>query len=51
MNDFTDETGTVSFSGFYGEYIGKVRLNGIEQSFTFDHTPGMVAPHIIKLSY
>jgi endo-1,4-beta-xylanase len=51
VNDFTDETGTISFSGFYGEYSGKVILNGIEQSFSFDHTLGMVAPHIIKLSY
>ncbi len=51
VNDFTDKRGSISFSGFYGEYSGKVKLNGIEQSFTFDHTLGMVAPHIIKLSY
>ena len=51
VNDFTDKRGSISFSGFYGEYSGKVKLNGIEQSFSFDHTLGMVAPHIIKLSY
>ena len=51
VNDLTDATGTISFSGFYGEYVGKIKLNGKEQSFTFEHTPGMAAPHIIKLSY
>ena len=51
MNDFTDATGTISFSGFYGEYIGTIKLNGKEQSFTFEHKPGMVTPYIIKLSY
>ena len=51
VNDFTDATGTISFSAFYGKYIGTIKLNGKEQSFTFEHTPGMVKPYIIKLSY
>ena len=51
VNDFTKETGTISFSVFYGEYVGLVGINGVEQRFTFDHTRGMVATHIIKLNY
>lgn len=50
VNAFTDAKGTITFSGFYGEYIGKTKLNGKEQSFTFDHTPGVIAPYIITLN-
>ena len=49
VNDFADKKGTISFAGFYGEYIGKTTLNGKEQSFTFVHTPGMTGPYVIKL--
>ena len=50
VNNFTDKKGTISFTGFYGEYIGKTILNGKDQSFTFDHTPGMIGLYVIKLS-
>ncbi len=36
----TEMFGKYSFSGFYGEYIGKILLNGREQVFKFYHIPG-----------
>ena len=50
VNAFTNAKGTITFSGFYGEYIGNIKLNGKEQSFNFDHTPGVITPHIITLN-
>ena len=49
VNDFTDTAGTISFSGFYGEYSGMIKINGKEKKFAFNHTPRLIAPHIIKL--
>ena len=46
----TDLYGKYSFSGFYGEYIGKTMLSGRERVFRFNHISGQTHAHIITLN-
>ena len=46
----TNLEGKYSFLGFYGEYSGKTTVNGIEQSFSFNHVPGQMNTHVVKLN-
>ena len=39
IKKYTNVMGEYSFSGFYGEYIGKTLINGKEQVFKFNHVP------------
>ena len=39
LKKYTSVMGEFSFSGFYGEYFGKILINGKEQVFKFNHVP------------
>ena len=46
----TNKHGKYSFFGFYGEYIGKIFLNGKEQTFKFYHEPQKTNQKIINVN-